>query len=1657
MGSDSPQQHGQREKSEEPGRSSGEEREDLEILEGFKQEKHVGCDKEPIGNALSQKVEEAEMSSDFGDADYVDKLVAAVMRETQATDGCEACTGVGASGACAGVNGECKQSSSENEGARDGYQDQAARDRLLMPPPPPRVRIGGIGGGENAREHFGSEKGTGEPSGVVETSRPIDFSKYPQSSFVMASVESGDPDVEVGNLEDVVDEPEESVRQLFRIAMIGLPGSSPHKEKEELRRQKSATVSASVSAELEMGTFVQGRRVNGKYRCRAVLDRGSHRSFVSMAQLRDWVRSGVQVEVLDGKRSRHVAFGGHIVETLGRIRVYGHFKGESSQRVTLVAEVSTDSLFNILLGLDFIMQEDVLVVPSTGKLYLCKGLEIKLGAPSIDVDVNTGPRASKQGGQPEDVRTLEAQAVIQPSKRTRREGDFKCFNLRDSKDGTPLVVCVPRFSVIASVVPDQSAGPKENTSIGNMGEIGRKRTKEEIEKELRSVEHYEELLKVLEVDQMPLSEQEKDMVRELIKEYQDCFALKMDQLGEVNILKAQIHTGSHPPVRCQAYRVGPKERELIEAEIQKMLDAGVIRPSMSPWASPVVLVEKADGSVRFAIDYRRLNGIATKDAYPLPRINDYLDVLGGAKYFSILDALSGFWQIAMEEEPQGLCAKCGGSFHSDTSVAKTAFITHAGLFEWTRLPFGLTSSPSIYQRVMDAIFRDLIWKELVVYVDDICSFAETFSEAIARLARVLTRLRAANMRVKAQKCKLFRTSVKFLGFLIKQTGVTVDPKKMEPIIKLKVPTNVDELRTFLGLLVYYSQHIPDFARKTESLWSTVKGKFQFPLEGSRLEVLNWLKQNLISPKVLGFPNWEWPFEVHTDASRKPGALGAVLLQRDPDKKEERVLGFFSRLLHGAEHNYSVTELECLAVRWAVQKLRPYLYGRKFTVVTDHVALKWMFSMKDPNPRLNRWVDYLRGFDFDIVYRPGRKHQDADALSRLIERPEPGQEVEEVPTGETLELGGYRPDEGEEDARFEGSRPSLGKDYIDEGPLLETPAEVAIKAEKLSSIVASVRRYEGVKELLTRGDVNRIRTKVSSTLVNMCKSNTAVWRLLVEEQARDRTLQGIRTRIEGGEVVRVHGAPNTVYVVEEGVVYVLYRSRESDQDAEAEDRQCVVVPSRARHQILNMYHGELPVGHLDRTKTLARLRRLFYWEGMGQDVRKFVHQCPICQRANHKELNQGVLHSWTETQPFAVVGMDCLTLPKSSEGRTHVLVMVDLFSRYVEVQPLSGPPNAEEVVQAFLSKIVLRHGACGVILTDKGSEFMNKIMDEVCERLGIEHVSVPTQVHSANGLAERFNRTLQLSLCKATGTVSTIAEWDSLIEAAVFSYNTAYQEALQDSPFFMIHGRDAVLPTEMWTFNPEVRVRVRREQSSKGEAKTELVRRFERAWARAVAATKKVVERRLKASTRRDVTFTVGQQVWVYIPEIFRDGVHQKLLFKWHGPYRVIEEVSQGALYKVRTERGRNLEQVFHVCRLKPFVAYERRPEEQVILDANGEPQIFTYEDLTPSSARLESAEWRRRQRAQTLGTAQKKYLLVQEPSREPTPVELSIVGKVFIDDEGRWVVTSVAYHPEHRIMVAFYEKLLNERGEWVAEQEPEYSSLPEVVDWVALSASRVHH
>jgi hypothetical protein len=199
---------------------------------------------------------------------------------------------------------------------------------------------------------------------------------------------------------------------------------------------------------------------------------------------------------------------------------------------------------------------------------------------------------------------------------------------------------------------------------------------------------------------------------------------------------------------------------------------------------------------------------------------------------------------------------------------------------------------------MSEIFRGLIWKELVAYIDDICSFGQDIEQSLTRLATVMKRLRAANMKVKASKCKLLKKLVKFLGFLISRHGVTLDNEKMEAINRMKIPESKEELHTFLGLLVYYSAHIPDYARKTEPLWKVMRKRVSFVLDDHCLSMIKVLKEDLISPRVLCFPNWDLTFEIHTDASRVPGALGVVLLQRSQETgAQERVIGFYSRMLH----------------------------------------------------------------------------------------------------------------------------------------------------------------------------------------------------------------------------------------------------------------------------------------------------------------------------------------------------------------------------------------------------------------------------------------------------------------------------------------------------------------------------------------------------------------------------------------------------------------------------------------------------------------------------------------------------------------------------------------------------------------------------------------
>ena len=393
---------------------------------------------------------------------------------------------------------------------------------------------------------------------------------------------------------------------------------------------------------------------------------------------------------------------------------------------------------------------------------------------------------------------------------------------------------------------------------------------------------------------------------------------------------------------------------------------GIIRKSESPWSSPVVLVKKKNGKLRFCVDYRKLNSITKKDTYPLPRIDEMLDNLGKAKWFTSLDLTSGYWQVQVKEEDK----------------EKTAFITKYGLYEFNVMPFGLCNAPSTFQRLMDVVLSSVLWKYAMVYIDDVNIYSESFEQHLEHLNEVFKLIKKANLQINPEKCHFCTNEMQFLGHIVGIDGIKPNPQKVEKLEKLPSPKNITQLRAFIGLASYYRRFIEGFAKKAAPLHELLKKNVEFIWTDKHEEIFNWLKQRLITPPILQYPDYNISFILFTDASYQ--GIGAVLAQIK-DKKEY-VIAYASRTLSPAEKNYSTVELECLAVVWAVKYFRHYIHGTRFTLVTDHKALQWLLNSTtiNDNKRITRWRLTLQEYQYDIKYRAGSRNQNADFFSRLPE-------------------------------------------------------------------------------------------------------------------------------------------------------------------------------------------------------------------------------------------------------------------------------------------------------------------------------------------------------------------------------------------------------------------------------------------------------------------------------------------------------------------------------------------------------------------------------------------------------------------------------------------------------------------------------------------------
>lgn len=458
-----------------------------------------------------------------------------------------------------------------------------------------------------------------------------------------------------------------------------------------------------------------------------------------------------------------------------------------------------------------------------------------------------------------------------------------------------------------------------------------------------------------------LTASEIQRVQQFIKEFHHILICKQGLNGRTHEVEHQINTGNAVPIRQRPRRLPLAQEEEVEKMIQTMKKEDVIEESCSPWSSPVVLVQKKDGTKRFCVDYRMLNSVTKKDSYPLPRIDDTLDVLSGSTWFSTLDLKSGYWQVGL----------------ANGAKEKTAFSAGAGLWQFKVLPFGLCNAPATFERLMERVLKGILFKTCLVYLDDIIVFGPSFDEHLIRLKEVLTRLKQAGLQLNPKKCQLFQSRVEYLGHIVSSAGIETDPKKIDAVKTWPTPSNKRELRSFLGLCTYYRRFVKNFADIACNLHVLTEKNRQFQWTTENETSFQELKTRLCEAPVLAYPIPGELFILDTDASND--GIGGILSQRI--NQDEKVLAYYSRKFNKAERNYCVTRRELLAMVETMKHFGKYLIGKRFLIRTDHAALKWLTNFKNPEGQIARWLERLQSFEFVIEHRKGLKHGNADALSR----------------------------------------------------------------------------------------------------------------------------------------------------------------------------------------------------------------------------------------------------------------------------------------------------------------------------------------------------------------------------------------------------------------------------------------------------------------------------------------------------------------------------------------------------------------------------------------------------------------------------------------------------------------------------------------------------
>ena len=1012
-----------------------------------------------------------------------------------------------------------------------------------------------------------------------------------------------------------------------------------------------------------------------------------------------------------------------------------------------------------------------------------------------------------------------------------------------------------------------------------------------------------------------LNDNQRQQLQSVIHEYIDVYSLSGENFKQTDVVQHEINLEPDTKPFHQRLRVySPALQQIIETEVNKMLHDKIIVKSNSPFASNLLLVRKPDptspGGIknRVCVNFIQLNKLTIKDRYPLPNQEDIFRQIGSAKYFTTMDLMSGFWQIAIKPEHKH----------------KTAFITTRGLYEFIVMPFGLCNAPSTFQRMMDKIILPEYRSFIQTYIDDIILFSKSFDDHLQHMKTLHKLLRKNKLTVKLSKCHFSQTSVKFLGHVLSQGEIKPNPEKIEAIKQWKQPNDVGAIRSFLGVVGWYRKFIPHFAEVAVPLVRLTRKNTKFIFNEECIKSFNILRDALMKAPILKQADSNKSYILETDASNV--ALGAVLLQKD-DNDDIHPIAYASKTMNPAQQNYSPSEKECLALIWALEHFNTYCEGHEYTCLTDHRALTYLVSNKESNNhRITRWILRLQPYNLKVEYIKGTNNKTADLLSR------PYMMKTHVNHIEVIESDDYVYFNGSRDSKRKSTRAKKQLKVYDVEAILakrkihddSNEYEYLVKWKNydetqstwepignLDQVINLVLEFENkhhdkhqnnfhdnnkheqyeCKEcskmfsseheyyIHQYKDHNILLPKLDSELGIIDEIDDT---LLSTYQNKDNSLKYIYNSELGtklDDITNNHEKKDLInhdfFKNEQNVLYCVDTSSSSH-------KLRLVVPKSLRLKLISEIHDGVMSTHPGIAHTCKRISEVAWWPHWRSDVIRYIMNCDKCLRAKRRHvINQLPRPVNVPSRPFQHIGVDVVgPFPTSQNGNVYILTVIDHFTRWAEAIPMTEQ-TTKYIANVIIKNIICRHGLFDVMTSDNGSVFVSELASYIYKELGIKRHRTTPHHPQSNGLPERFNGTLKQMLkiwCNEEQD-----NWDEYLPYAMFAYNTSYHTLLQETPFFLQHGRDPKLLSDIIINKQDDTYENIHDYGQ------QLVEKLKSVYDRIKNIYTKINEKRKQALENvKESEYKIGDQVLLYDPTT-KVGLSRKLTIRWKGPYKIIQK------------------------------------------------------------------------------------------------------------------------------------------------------------------------